>query len=333
MKLYRALFCLFAMQFGSYVSAQQSACTARIPATVYLPDGVLLRHLRPNQFVAHSKSENLSISSAPEASGGRRVVFVVETGKRLPDAARKIQAGVLSEIISVSAPDDMLGLVTAHGPRLEVPLGENREALKNAIDAMENAPNRQTQQNGILDSIQEAAMWLEPHQEGDAIVVLTMGIERDSSHASFGKVKDKLVSSGVRLFGFQLGMVVSGIYSIGVSALPGGSGYIPHAYVSPNEESLNALSVSSGGFLFAEDTEGTLKTYRLTDQRLTALKNGGKQFYKAIREYYLLGLQVSAGNIELDIAAEVRARVPKAEVAYPRKKDYCTSAANGAAHE
>jgi hypothetical protein len=307
--------------------ADKSNCNVTLPVTVFLPDGALVRKLGKDEFVAKRKQITLSIVSLAVNNGPKRTVFVVETGKQVPKAARSIETNVLSDIISDSRSEDSFALIAGHGPHNEVRFGESRDTLRTAILGLEDVPKGQNRQNGILDAVQKAVSWLQPHQPGDAIVVMTMGIENQLSTNNFKKTRDLLTLDCIRVFGFQLGPIVAGFYGTGVAPLPGRPGFIPSAYVSPNEESLNALSSQTGGFIFIEDTDSSTRIYKLLPERLGLLRQGGKQIYKAIKEYYLLTIS-SPDTFEIDVSGAVRAAMPKVLVTYPRKKNYCPESTN-----
>jgi hypothetical protein len=302
------------------LSAQESSCKITVPMTVYLPNGTLVRKLEMNQFVIKSKTAAPPIDSLTVDNGPRRIVFVVETGKHVSETVRKIEANVIAKILSDMRPEDSVALITSHGPLKEFRFSENRDNLTKAVGELANVPQGRNQSTGVLDSIQVAATWLAPHRQGDAIIVLTLGIEHFQSKAAFSKVRDSLTANGVRLFGFQFGEIVAGTYGVGVAPLPGGPGFIPSAYVTPNRESLNSLSIQTGGLVFIEPTDDPLRTYKLTPERLAVLENAGKQVYKAIREYYVLTL-ASRDSFEIDVSELVRAKIPNIAVTYPRKRD------------
>jgi hypothetical protein len=307
--------------------SQQVNCDVTLPVTVLLPDGTLVRKLNSDQFVVTSGKSEIPIESLTIDNGPRRIVFVVETGKRVVEAARKIEAGVLETVLSQTPSVDSLALITAYGPLKEVRFGENRDRLKAAISEIGNSPRGASQPTGILDALQTATDWLKPHQPGDAVLVLTMGIEGSSSRISFKKIADSLTSSDIRLYGFQLGTPIMGSATLTLAPAPTGNELVPRVVVSPNEESLNALSTRTGGFMFVEVTNNESRTYKISEQRLSLLEKGGIQMYKAIKEYYVLRVS-SRVKVDLDVADSVRAKLPQAMVSYPRRRDYCSTAGN-----
>src|SRR5437867_4290981 len=63
--------------------AQQPPCQTDIPVSVVLANGGIVRGLNADAFVARSK-DGPTIQSVTADSGPRRILFLVETDKRIP---------------------------------------------------------------------------------------------------------------------------------------------------------------------------------------------------------------------------------------------------------
>ena len=319
----KSIFVCFGLFLCSICRAEQPPCTTQIPVSVLLPDGALVRNLDSTQIVAKSKGNTLPIGGLTTDKEPRHIVIVVETGARVPAAARTIESEILSEVVAHSRPDDRFALLTARGPAVEIQFGESRELLRAAIMELSAKPPGTSRSLGLLDALEEAVSWLQPQQHGDAIVVLTMGIEDDRSRAKYSKVRDAVAEDGIRLFGFQLGSVIGGYVHNELGPLPGGPGLIPSASLVANEEGLDSLSRESGGFLFVEDTINPMQPYKLTDERLRLLRSRGRQIYKAVIEYYQVTTTFQQKDFSIDLSDAVRAKLPSAMLAYPRKFPAC----------
>lgn len=307
-------------------SAEQPPCDAELPVNVVLPDASLVRGLGPENFVARTKREPLRIGSFTTDTGPRRILFVVETGKQLPEAARTVEAAVLSHILSIARPEDSFALLTARGPRREVRFGSNRDAVNASVHELGEAPRGKNQENGVLDALLEGAEWFQEARPGDAIIVMTMGIE--SAHkASYSKVRTALAAQRIRLFGFQLGQKIAGFYQTAVA--PGIWGqFSVQAFVSPNEENVFALSFESGGFVCNENTGGDpWRQYKLTEERLEIVKILGQQMHKAATNYYSLRAEFPRRNYVIDLADPMKQKLPQAMVTYPRRLPDCAPGA------
>jgi hypothetical protein len=320
----------FALLFSGLLSttvSEERSCSVSLPVTVFLPNLALLRNLGKEQFAARDKKSALSILYASPENGPRRIVFVVETGRRISSDARKVEAAVLQGVLSEASPDDSVALLTARGPSKEVRFGESHEALESVIAEIGKGLSGHSQQAEVLDAVNEAADWLQPHQQGDAILLLSMKIENDNPKASFEAVSDRLVMDEIRLFGVQLDTLIHAFYSTTITSAIGGPIVGASTDLSLNKKSLFYLSDESGGFGVVEDTTSTIHTYKLTDSHLAELKEEGKQFCKAIEDYYRLTLQSSPQGLDLDVSGSLRAKFPQAILTYPKKKDYCLSGA------
>jgi hypothetical protein len=205
----------------SNVFAEDTNCLREIPVNVVLRDAAIVRKLRPEQFIASIKNEQAPIASVIPDNGPRRIVFVVETAKSNSEAVRRIEAAMVAEIVASARPQDSFALLTAHGPRREVRFGEAHGKLGSVIQELGEAAKGKKEFSGVLDAVQEATGWLQPHHPGDAIVVISSGIEKPPG-ISYEKVRDELTSAGIRLFGFQLSTFISGHVSTGLAGLPGG---------------------------------------------------------------------------------------------------------------
>ncbi|MBZ5528778.1 MAG: hypothetical protein LAN71_12865 [Acidobacteriia bacterium] len=302
-----------------------------LPVLVTLPSGALVQRLGPEGFVGRGVKGPIPLESVETERGARRILFVVENAKRVPEAARKIEAAVIREIVSKADAEDVFGLLTARGPRKEIRFGESRESLQAAANEIEAGMKGKNQEDAVLDSVYEGAGWFQPGRAGDAIFVLTMGIEKNNQ-VSFDKVRDRLTGAGIRVFGFQLGMLISGYIYGGVGMGPGGQ-LIPTANISANRENFFALSMDTGGFASLENAEGDpQKRYRLTDERLRVVQYMAAQEYKAAVEYYRVRVQNPPKEMVLDLAEAIRKQIPQAMVIYPKTALACSPYSNSPKH-
>ena len=93
--------------------AEEGACTLDIPAIVVLPDYSLVRDLGPSAFTMRSKDGSGTVTSVETRSGPRRILFVVETGKQVPIAARKVEFEVISEILANAESQNTFALIAS----------------------------------------------------------------------------------------------------------------------------------------------------------------------------------------------------------------------------
>jgi hypothetical protein len=307
---------------SAFSSAQEIPCNVEIPVNVMLPDGSLVRRLSGEAFVGQNKYGAVGIRLLASDTGPRQILFVMETGKAVRPAARRIETAVISEICDKARPQDSFGLLTAVGPLREMKLGASVAEIRAAADQLGQSPRGKGQTDGVMDALLHGVGWFQPPQPGDAIVLVTMGIE-GPHRAGYSKVKTALAAARIRLFAFQLGQFYAGFYSTGVSIAPNGR-LMPTASISPNQENLFALSQETGGVAFYENTADALHQYKLTDERLKLMSGLAGQIYKAVVEYYPLQTGSSLGGLVLDLADPVRKQLPRATVMYPRHPPDCS---------
>jgi hypothetical protein len=308
--------------FSASAAAQNQPCEVDVPLNIVLPDAALVRNMPQGGFVAHHGSNVLVIRSVNADTTPRRIVLVVENGNKVNPAARKVEASVLGAIATNARAEDSFAFLTAHGPRKELSFGAPRDALLSAIGELSSPVKGKGQTKSTLDAVLEAASWLQPPQPGDSIILLTMGPE--PGEPGYGRVANVLTAAGIRLFGFQLGKIYLGIYTLGMAPISTFAGVIPRATIEPNRETMFALADETGGFFLGENTEGDSRlSYRLTDDRLQQLDKFAGQLYKGIVEYYRIRFVTAPEGFAIDLTDSVRQKLPKAHMAYPRKLPRC----------
>jgi hypothetical protein len=304
----------------------QQPCLITVPVNVMMPDGALVRHLSQDTFIASDKGEPLRIESLTEDSGPRRIILIAENGKRVSAAARKLEGTILSQILSKARTEDSLALLTAGGPRIEIPFGADRGVLKEAVERLGNPAKGKGQTSGALDAVSESIGWFQQTKPSDAIVVVAMNIEEDHV-VRFSKARSALEAAGVRLFCFQLGRIPFEYYGPGVWSGTGWAGF-PEDTVTPHRDNAFALTTDTGGAMLLEDTTGgMLEGYKLDDERVRIVSHLAEQLSRAVTEYYSVAVEAPSREFTVDLAAAIRQKLPKAQLLYPRHPPTCSSAA------
>lgn len=314
--------------FQKALIARETWDILKRPSARALQNSIFTGDLSAEAFVARINNEPVRVQSVIIDRGPRRVTFVVENGKKMPEAARKIEAAVISAILSKARPEDSFALLTARGPRVALRFGSSREAVRAAAEELASPPQGKAGGQGVLDAILEATTWFQPPQTGDSVLVVTMGLE--SRHkAGFSKVRAAVAAGGIRVFGFQLGA-----YS--VDSLSGGSNfdslYIQGFGKISRLDQTFVLSEGSGGRAVLEDTQQR-KQYRLTDERLEELKNKGEMMYEEVTKYYALQLDSVGPGLAVGLTQPVLSQLPWVLIYYPEYVLPCSSTATTAAAE
>jgi len=315
------LLCVLLSCSGSAIG-QDCPCEADIPVNIVTPELALVRHVPKDGFIAHQGGGALVIHSADADTSPRRIVLVVENGENVNSAARKVEAGVLGDIVNNARGEDSLAFLTALGPRKELPFGVSRDTLLSSIKDLSSPLKGKDHGKSVLEAVLEASSWLQPSQAGDSVILLTMGLE-PQGETRYGKVTKILTTSGIRLFGFQLGAVYIGTFSSHLG--PIASGPLPITTFDPNRETIFDLAEETGGLFLEENTEGDPQLrYHLTDDRLQELGFFAGQLYKGVVEYYRVRLGSTPEGFVIDLSDSVRQKVPKAHVLYPRRMPNCS---------
>lgn len=275
------------------------------------------RDIPPQAFVVLEGRRRVPILSVRADSGPRRVVFIAENGTDMAATARKVEAAVITGILSKARAEDSFALLTARGPRVAYPLGSRRGVIEAAAQNLDGPVEGQSNGEGVLDALVEATMWLHATQPGDSILLLAMRIE-GRNRASVSSVRAALGAGRIRLFGFQLGP----------KALPGVGDVLASSFAksSTSEELTDGmfpLCRGTGGMAICEDTQGY--GYRLKGPRLQELSDIAEQMYNAIAEYYVLDLGSAAPHPSISLSPEFQRQllVPMGTL-YARRAPPCS---------
>jgi hypothetical protein len=292
------------------------------------PGMVTVRNLPAKAFLAGDKKSPIRILSATYDRGPRRVTFIAENGKKMPEAARKIEAAVMSHILSKARSEDSFALLTAGGPRVELHFGSSRDAIRAAAEQLANPPQGKSDGQGVLDAVLEATTWLQPPQPGDSIFLITLRLE-GKHRANFSTVRAAVAAGRIRVFTFQLGEVfIRTPDTISAPAFGESWDMATFGHGLSFVQSL-ALSRESGGWAVVENAERG-KEYKLTDERLQELARNGEQMYRGITEYYLLQLDSGGPDLSIRLAPPILEQLPWASVVYPKSLPPCSGPATPA---
>jgi hypothetical protein len=330
------LFLLFALvslisssQALSAVSKNAAPCTISLPANVVVADGRLIRDLNAGHFVAQVKHEPVKVIAATEDSGPHRILLVLETGRHVPERVRAAEYSIVADVLSEARPEDSFGLLTARGLEKRVGFGESRNAILAAVGELESNIDSKDRGNGVLDALMAAAGWFDQPRLGDAILLMTMGLESEH-HASFKQVRKVLTDRQVRIFSLRFAPRVWGtITGPTVRLSPTGPEFVFNQTFVPNMEDEGSLSWASGGYSVQVDiVGGGQREERLNDEKLEALKTAASRMQSAITEYYRLTVNSSPAQITLGLASDLKNKVPNAVVIYPAQLPACPVAKN-----
>lgn len=310
--------------------AQQSSCV--IPVYVFLPellsvgrvgpmryvstDGSwrsgIIKGLSASDFVANDQKGPIRVEAATLDDGPRRIVFVADDGRAMTLPARRDEAALILRILGVARSEDTFGLLTAGGPPISLPLGSTQEALRAAAGQLAQGAVGAGKSSSVLNSVLEAAHWLQPHQSGDAIFVTAM--EVGGSHATRSKVQLALSDRAIRLFGFEFGP-------------PGPTGQLPPEYSCSDPEmpfgcSDTIVRGTREGMLlrFGQASGGAalVGTAKL-GLNLPTLESVAAGMYDQITHFYLLRLNRTGNQLDVALASSA----PRGALRYPYTQSAC----------
>jgi hypothetical protein len=243
--------------------AQQKSCRVDLPVGIVGTDGSLLNGLTDKDITVRLRKQTLPVESIGSDNGPRRVLFILDTGRRLPPEARKAETMLVSYVLSHARPSDSFALLTARGLMRQVRFEGGPAALSNALEEIAAEPKETNKAPNVLDAVMEGIGWFGEPRTGDAILILAdhleetnettqyqsfrlthtgplQGTARDlgpsfeaPSRFKFSAVTQALADHRVRAFGLQLGAL---------KLTPMTSAY------SPNDENLMGFCRGSGGY-------------------------------------------------------------------------------------
>jgi hypothetical protein len=282
-------------------------------------DWDVVSKLRADAFIARAKKHLVRVESATLDDSPRRVIFVVENGEAVAAGARKAESAVVSEIISKARPEDSFGLLTARGPRIELRLGSDRDALRSAAAGLGNPSRKKVKGQAVLDTVLEASTWFRPPQLGDSVVVMTMNLE-GRHEVGFSSLRRALASAHIRVFAFQLGSYLHYLGPPGPGGDIGETSYSVKAF---------ELARSTGGIAFLEEIGAPGLP---TSRQLDILERHADLMYRAVTQCYFLRLDPVGPQTVIALGAEARSQLPLARVLYPRYLQACSTTPGSLGH-
>jgi hypothetical protein len=276
-------------------------------------DGSLLNDMIAQDLTVRVNERVAEIESLTYGASPRRILFVVDTSRKLPSDARLAEARILEKILSSPRKEDSFGLITAGEIQREVHFAGDAAALLPVVkEIREVGKQKASQPLGVLDAMDRAIDRFGKPQPGDALIVLAWDIEHNNFKANYRSMEKALYEHRVRAFAFLFGPY---LYNVLGSRL------------TPPSESLLTLAVNSGGTAIQESADHPQREYQLTNQASSRLQKAAWQMYGAIAQMYTLRLRLDAadqrGSLELQLAKELRESAIRPLLLYPHEITGC----------
>lgn len=273
MKFFRPLlaFLVFSLCLTGVGVSQQASCSAEFPVSVVNPSLESFRGLSAADFSAHAAKIAVPIKSITFDDGPRRVLFVVETGKKINSNSRKAEIQMVEAIVGDARPGDSFALIATHGQNRIAKFGSDRAKL---IDALgQEWGSGKEQGTGVLDAIMEGIEFFGQPATGDAIVVIAAELQgnRKTNPKAVAKA---LEEHHLRMLGLALGPVATRSLVAGGTMTSTTSQGL--AYTTPlvggtvydaGDEDFYPLTVQSGGLVMGV-LGGEKQAYNLDDPKV-----------------------------------------------------------------
>jgi hypothetical protein len=322
--------------------AQPRSCRVDFPVGIVGIDGSLLNGLTDKDITVRLRKQTLPIESIGADDGPRRVLFVLDTGRRLSPDARKAETMLVSYVLSHARPSDSFALLTARGPLRQVHFEDGLVAMTKAVEEIAADPKETNKAPNVLDAVMEGIGWFGEPRTGDAIVIMADHLEETNettqyqsyqlthtgplqgtaidrgpsfeapSRFKFHVVTETLADHRIRVFGLQLGAL---------------KGTPMTSLYSPNDENLMGISQGSGGYAVLDPVDA-YGGYVVNDTRAKNLQHKVFQLYGAIAQYYVLRVHAPEPLPHEPWSLELAKDLQKNTVAlYPRRFELCTEQA------
>ena|SRR5947209_10435215 len=320
------------MALSLCVTAEQPGCTnMALPVNVIKASGEPVTDLSASNFAVQLKKQSVSIESANYGGGPRRILFVIDTTRKLAADARRLEVLFASSVMAAAQPEDTFALITARGITQSVKFGADRSEITKALNTLnESAGEAGDNHSGPLDAVADGVNWFGEPRVGDAIVLMAANLE--DNHKTNPKTVAKLLSDhGIRLFGVALGpLQLQNSTSAGMALDRDGFGYRQPGM--PMHESIAdanffPLSIESGGYIAPANTLASHTQFQLTDATKRQMQSNGQLMARLIDKFYDVRVKAPSGsreepaNVSLD-----KGHAAGVHVLFPHTVGSCSSA-------
>jgi len=321
----RIVLCVFMAWACTGLGEQkQTSCAINIPMNVVAHDGKLLRGLSADQFTTESRHKGSKILRVRDDSRPRRILLLVETGPRVSQKIRNVEADVLRDMLSEARPIDFFALRTVGQPQIKITFGESHNEILAGANELGPQHSKSERIEGVLDALLDATAWFREPTPGDAVFLMTLGFG-DEHKATYRAVEKELASRHVRLFSLQFAPVVAGGFTGGLVQLtPRGYDVLASPAAFLNREDVGNMSWNSGGYMVAENIVGDAQNDpEVSAEKLEGIKIAASRMQSAIADMYRVDLEASPGQLKLSLASDLQKKVPNATLIYPRYEVLC----------
>jgi len=182
------------------LQAQVNPCLTRtVPVNVTTNDYRVVSGLTSANFRGKYRGQPVDIISVKYDTGPRRVVIVLDASTSM-QYAWEAEIATAQNLVFQSPPKDTFAVLSfAEGPNFRrIEFGQDRHAVINGLASLAgmDQPHSKT---AILDALVEAVNMLPPQSTGNAVLLISDGLDNASRSRPRG-VESTIITSGVRLF-------------------------------------------------------------------------------------------------------------------------------------
>jgi hypothetical protein len=321
------------------VLAQGDSCkTAELPIGVVNANGESYMGLNASSFTAHAGKITTVAKAMTYDDAPRRIILVVDQGKKLNADSRKAQEDMLAVILGAARAEDSFGLITARGPAHVVKFGEDRPALSAAIK--NEVVGSHGKELGVMDAILQAIDMFGEGKPGDAIIVMAYDLEGNHG-ANAKRVAKALEEHHVRMFGLALGPVSTrNIALSGQSTTAWGlataTSAVGDVLFDTGDDNFYPLTTNSGGLVIAVMNYDPKRTFSMKDAALEAkVKTQARAIFNMVSTYYRMEFEpLRLGRGEewtVKVDDNVRKSIPRMFLLYPHQVAGCPAVVSATA--
>jgi hypothetical protein len=330
---------MLALACNAVAVAQDDSCkVSALPVGVVNSNGESYVGLNASSFSSRAGKTILPIKSMTYDDGPRRVVIVVDQGKKVNADGRKAQADILAVLLGSARAQDSFALITARGPSRVVKFGEERSALTAAVNEEGAAPHGKDV--GVMDAIVQAVDMFGESKPGDAIIVIAYDLEGNHT-ANAKKVAKALEEHKVRMFGLAIGPVSTrNISTSGQTTTAYGLATATSAagdlVFDTGDDNFYPLTRNSGGMVSAVLNYDTKTNFSMKNPAIQArVKQQAHVVFNMVAAYYRLEIDpIRLGRSEdltVEASDSLRKSVPHMFMLYPHQIGACAPAVSATA--
>jgi hypothetical protein len=328
-RLFRLPVILIALSIGAL--AQGDSCKiTELPVGVVNANGESFLGLNASYFTGRAGKILVPVKSMIYDDGPRRIVLVVDQGKKVNADTHKAEKDMLAVLLGSARAEDSFALITARGASHVVKFGEERTALTSALS--DEGSGSHGKELGVMDAILQAVDMFGESKQGDAIIVLAYDLEGNHG-ANAKKVAKSLEDHHVRLFGLALGPV--GTKNVALSGqsttawgLATATSAVGDVLYDTGDDNFYPLTRNSGGLVIAVMNYDPKRTFSMKDAALQAkVKLQARSLFNMVSTYYRMEIDpLRLGHSEewnIEVGDSLRKSIPHMFLLYPHQLAAC----------